>query len=727
MEASNNHEDYRDGLSDNNMDFILDRGNEDTLIGVDHSLDDNQILTLDEQYVSMRRTVDADALSPTHSAALKHRALSPTRSAELQSDTPSPTHDTEPHRPVRRSRSDLPQGSKGPSPYVEMQSCSARNLEGIVENKPAVKQRSLTTVSPPPQPLPKPRQRNYASVSTDSTESDATRTTVPPVPLRINVTTESDAAKKVPPRRPPLPKARTNSAMKRKESTASSSESDIREVSDVANSSSSSPPPPLPPTPRARMKDGYEVHVEALPNHTYPRRNSTGPLTSMFNSSFLQNIVGENSPSFSHREKMGLGDRSSVEGSDGNNSPVVTSPVKSKGGVPSHYDVPRSWTSDRLQEIDLLNDDGGEISSNPLLPPPLNPVPTPSPRKSRRHNPASLTSIPSSSSSSSSPSSPSKAEKQKSYLIPEHPGQEQESPVIPRRIRLLSTSPSSSPNRMQASTFADVSFTGQVSLAPNPQYGKFGSKPRDSPDSTAEASSDMDSRYALTPRVYSSSESSSSMLSHYTTLSAVTTTTKSGTDSKPGTLTYQLIQPHSIDKPNDYQSITEYADYSTPSSVFTSGMKEGEHTEAGYQPIAHATRVKPQDYAILDPNNRGLLKSPIPVPAPKDSPRLEAAAAPEEYKLDLDVGRKELKLKVMLSDEEFEECDKEILKFALSHENYDVEHAKHYIRVQHLLGMLLPNITEDDCSKALLHCQQKVDRAALWLMEKSEEIEQEAH
>ena len=84
---------------------------------------------------------------------------------------------------------------------------------------------------------------------------------------------------------------------------------------------------------------------------------------------------------------------------------------------------------------------------------------------------------------------------------------------------------------------------------------------------------------------------------------------------------------------------------------------------------------------------------------------------------------KERKLQEILADSDFDGCEIEICKFALEQQHYNVSKAKEEIRVQLLLGMLLPNIREADCRRALSHCQQKMDRAAAWLIQQSMEIE----
>ena len=51
-----------------------------------------------------------------------------------------------------------------------------------------------------------------------------------------------------------------------------------------------------------------------------------------------------------------------------------------------------------------------------------------------------------------------------------------------------------------------------------------------------------------------------------------------------------------------------------------------------------------------------------------------------------------------------------------------LEKAREDIKVQQLLGMRFLYIKEEDCLRALAHCQGKMDRAAVWLIELSETI-----
>ena len=77
----------------------------------------------------------------------------------------------------------------------------------------------------------------------------------------------------------------------------------------------------------------------------------------------------------------------------------------------------------------------------------------------------------------------------------------------------------------------------------------------------------------------------------------------------------------------------------------------------------------------------------------------------------------EVKLKSLLSDEEFSKFSVEICRDALVQEGYILEKAKDNIRVQLLLNLRIPNVSAKKCWRALAHCQHKLDRAASWLVE----------
>ena len=87
-----------------------------------------------------------------------------------------------------------------------------------------------------------------------------------------------------------------------------------------------------------------------------------------------------------------------------------------------------------------------------------------------------------------------------------------------------------------------------------------------------------------------------------------------------------------------------------------------------------------------------------------------------------DVRDKDDILDEILQDTEFSGCEVEICKFALEQQDYNLDKAKEEMRVQILLSMLLPHIREEDCRRALVHCQQKTNRAAAWLIQRSEEL-----
>ena len=78
---------------------------------------------------------------------------------------------------------------------------------------------------------------------------------------------------------------------------------------------------------------------------------------------------------------------------------------------------------------------------------------------------------------------------------------------------------------------------------------------------------------------------------------------------------------------------------------------------------------------------------------------------------------------LILSDPEFQSCTPEVCKQALKRHKYEIEAAKEEIRVRMLMEMQVAYITAEDCRRALSHCQQKMDRAAAWLLEQSDDIE----
>ena len=71
---------------------------------------------------------------------------------------------------------------------------------------------------------------------------------------------------------------------------------------------------------------------------------------------------------------------------------------------------------------------------------------------------------------------------------------------------------------------------------------------------------------------------------------------------------------------------------------------------------------------------------------------------------------------------EFPDTAPEVCQKALETHGFDISKAREEIQVQILLGMSIPNMVSDDCRRALKHCQWKIDRAAGWLVERSEEL-----
>lgn len=72
---------------------------------------------------------------------------------------------------------------------------------------------------------------------------------------------------------------------------------------------------------------------------------------------------------------------------------------------------------------------------------------------------------------------------------------------------------------------------------------------------------------------------------------------------------------------------------------------------------------------------------------------------------------------------EFPDTPPELCQRALENYGYDVDKAREAVQIQILLGMNIPHMKAEDCKRALAHCQWKIDRAAGWLVERSEELE----
>ena len=73
---------------------------------------------------------------------------------------------------------------------------------------------------------------------------------------------------------------------------------------------------------------------------------------------------------------------------------------------------------------------------------------------------------------------------------------------------------------------------------------------------------------------------------------------------------------------------------------------------------------------------------------------------------------------------EFPDAEPELCRRALESHGYDIAKAREEIQVQILLGMNVPNTNADDCRRALKHCQNKIDRAACWLVERSIDLDE---
>lgn len=692
----------RDESDANQSEFILDRdNNDDDEDFVDRDDLDLKTLTMDDQYISITKTIN-----PTTAAA----PLSPTHA-----DVPARQTD------VLRSQSDQPLSTA--SPYVTMQSCSVRTTEGLVGSKNDELSRSFSPtslgvslegiqrsatmienipLSSKPSPIPRIPKARLRSVTTASMESD----------VFLN---ESPSLL---PRRPPVPKVRIRSA-----TTAIESESESPQLQPEHTTLgvSSSIPPPLPPTPRARMrKKDTVLDTSQSQSETPPsRRGSSGPVSSMFASSYIQNLFGSSNPVPDERNKADTGDRSSIEGrsSDGEALSPSSSPVRSKG-VPSHYDVPRPSTTAPSHTHGSL--DPG--ASNSKLQHPLDPSPTTVPKQSRRTH--SETTQSDFDSSSSSPGSPSKAHRRKSDMFPHLypimiPEQADLEVVIPRKVRYT---PRSSSTKTNPSLPVSTSLGGEN--IPNPKYGLFGSERelKDSMESTPEVSPpEIPSKYSTMPRLSSSSvlPAKASTSVHPTTPPTYSKAGKGPSSSS----NYQQIDHDTRTTGNHYMTISKV----TPSDPNTgSEPNKSESTsdpmEEDYQMISIGTRDKHGNYSMLDPKSRRFVDSPLSNRTAHHKNTDVVIAQDKISSNPADEVRKDMKLRAILSDKEFSECNAEICKFALVQEQYVVEQAKEYIRVQLLLDMMLPNISEDDCRRALTHCQHKVDRAAGWLLQMSEQI-----
>lgn len=73
---------------------------------------------------------------------------------------------------------------------------------------------------------------------------------------------------------------------------------------------------------------------------------------------------------------------------------------------------------------------------------------------------------------------------------------------------------------------------------------------------------------------------------------------------------------------------------------------------------------------------------------------------------------------------EFPDAEPELCQRALESHGYDIPKAREEIQVQILLGMNVPNTNAEDCRRALKHCQNKIDRAACWLVERGIDLDE---
>ena len=75
---------------------------------------------------------------------------------------------------------------------------------------------------------------------------------------------------------------------------------------------------------------------------------------------------------------------------------------------------------------------------------------------------------------------------------------------------------------------------------------------------------------------------------------------------------------------------------------------------------------------------------------------------------------------ILLAD--FPDASQEMCQRALEMHSYNIMKAKEEVMIQLLLAMEIACVDATDCKRALSHCQWKLDRAAAWLLDQSENI-----
>lgn len=427
---------------------------------------------------------------------------------------------------------------------------------------------------------------------------------------------------------------------------------------------SSSSQPPLPPIPRSRTRIPNCVSTSPHFQSEMPlsRRNSSGPVSTMFGPSYIQNLIGSDPAKGDGGATAG--DGSSVNGCSGDGK--SSSPQSSKD-VPSHYDVPRRIKVSLCKHgsLDTNTSDSKQLpltSSSPLPP-------------NRRFSETP----PTFSTASSSPVTAIKLHRRRSDIPPQCPMIREcakpDEAVIPQNVCYISSPMSTIQDRTQPLCSTSSSLATNTKVITNPRYGVFGQGP------VRQLQPPLESKPEALPKVPQRTYSASS----YDVL-PTNPTTKPRPNEVPSSLShYQELTKGTLSGDSHYMTIPPTVPPSAAVSVV------GDHQQASVDHKASTTAVQNMN-------------------------------SPNQAKDD-----KEMLLQSFLSDKEFSGCNVEICRYALMQEGYVVEKAKENIRVQLLLDMLLPNISEEDCRRALTHCQHKVDRAAGWLLQMSEQIGKGAH
>ena len=628
-----------------------------------------------------------------------------------KSDFFPPTSSPDIFKGVKRRSGTLTNGiqSSFSSPFPPLPPIPKAHVRSTLESEffqfhtePSTNNRSL-------RPLPKTSVRNAPSATestSDQLQSESTpfcssQPPLPPIPQRRTKTangestsdqlqSESTPSCSSQPPLPPIPLRRTKTA--NGESTSDQLQSE--------STPSCSSQPPLPPIPQRRTKTAIS---ESAANWETPiprsRVNSSGPVSAMFAPSYIQNLFGNDNATTST-----TGNRSTVKGcsSDGKlpspSSSSPSNPIRSKD-VPAHYDVPRrtSWKQDSLLDTD----------TDESCQPPLSSTSTQSPNKSRRRFSETLLSH----SSSSSSLATANHLRQRQSDIPSQPcpiiegSARPDDAIIPQKVCYISeplldrTKPSHTP----------LSSVAEVKNISNPKYGVF------EPESEGQLKTQLESTPVASPGGPQRD-------------ACVALTDVHSESSFNAQLSLLQIKSRSEDKPSSssqYQQLTRstYSEDSTymiiPPTVPPLRLPKASSPSmiGHHEPGSVDKRNQSGNYMVL---NAKVMSGPMRNGSTESHKYAVLQNKNDPNQIDND--ERERKLQEFLSDKEFSECNVDICKYALMQEGYEVERAKESIRVQLLLDIKFPNISENDCRRALAHCQHKVDRAAGWLLQMNAKV-----